>query len=160
MTDRAEDTPRPIDDIDLTSATPHFAVDLERPAPPADGTAERLARVERLLEADLAALGPSVVTASIADLTARLDALAARLDEVGARWEGAEEQLAGSLAARVEQRLDRLDARLDRLTRLVEAATEPEPEGMVSPTDAAIGRVSARLDELVDQFDALSRRLG
>lgn len=164
MTDGAELTSRTIGDIDLTGATPRFTVDLERQValadPPAAGgldtTTARLARIERLLEADLAALGPSVVTASIGEITARLDALSSEVDAVGGRWERAEERLAGQLAVRVEQRLDTIDARVDRLTRLVEAATEPEPEGATSPTDVALHGIQVRIDALATEVARLA----
>jgi outer membrane murein-binding lipoprotein Lpp len=165
VTDRAELTSRTIGDIDLTGATPRFTVELDRQVALADvpaevekldTTAARLARIERLLEADLAALGPSVVTASIGEITARLDSLSAEVDAVGGRWERAEERLAGQLGARVEQRLDAIDARVDRLTRLVEAATEPEPEGTTSPTEVALHGVQARIDALITEVARLA----
>lgn len=164
MVDRVELPSRTIGDIDLTGATPVFAVDLDRqaaiadPTPEAslDATAARLARVERLLEADLAALGPSVVTASIEEITNRLDSVARHVDAVSARWDDAERQLAAQLGAHLEGRLDGIDRRLDRLTRIVEAATEPEPEGTVSPTDAALAAVVARLDALTAEVSRLA----
>lgn len=168
MAEREDRTSRTIGDIDLR-ATPLLAVDLERQLitadPPqsledGDGIAARLARVEGLLEADLAALGPSVVTASIEQITARLESLATHVDAVGSRWERAEERLAVQLAVRVKERLDGMEARLDRLTRLVEAATEPVPPGTVTPTDAALREVLVTLGSLaadVAQLTAAAR---
>jgi hypothetical protein len=162
VTDSGELTSRTIGDIDLTGAAPIFSVDLDapllvaEPSParaepqpqPTDELEDRLARVERLLDADLAALGPAVVSASIAEITDRLDGLAARVDAVGARWDGAQGEVSSALDTGLEARLDRLDKRVARLTRLVEAATEPEPEGVLSPTEAALQTMALRIEQL------------
>lgn len=124
MGDGLDSAPRAVGEIDLTDAAGAEAVH------------ERLARVERLLDADLSSLGPSVVTASIGELLTRLDDLGARI--------GAVEAAVGAPAppaslALVEERLGLLDRRLDRLTRLVEAATEPLAED--APPDPALARI-------------------
>jgi hypothetical protein len=164
VADSEDLTSRTLGDIDLTGSTPLFAVDLERqvaiadPPPGSDegtGVAARLARVERLLEADLAALGPSVVTASIEEISTRLESLSSHVEVVGSRWERAEERLAVQLGVRVKERLDGLDQRVERLTRLVEAATEPEPEGTLTPTDVALRGILARLDSLTAEVARL-----
>jgi hypothetical protein len=164
VADGDDRTSRTLGDIDLTGKTPLFAVDLDRQVAIADpagsddpsSVAARLARVERLLEADLAALGRSVVTASIEEISARLSSLANHVDAVGNRWERAEERLGVQLSVRVKERMDGVDARLDRLTRLVEEATEPEPAGTLTPTDVAVRGILARLDTLTAEVARLA----
>ena len=152
MPDSLELNSRTIGDIDLRSSSAISTDDLERlladPPPADEALAARLARVERLLDADLSALGPSVVTAAIADLTTRLDELAAKVDQIGTRWDQEEEPLDETLAIRVARRLDGIDKRIDRLILLVEAATAPEPAPAPSPTEVAIGKVNARLAQI------------
>lgn len=147
------------DPFDVTSAPTDVRIDLTEPSPPA-GAEERLARVERLLEADLSSLGPSVVTASIGEVLARLDELGAR---VGAIEVIAPLSSDAPSLLHVEDRLDRLDRRLDRLTRLVEAATAPLEDG--EPSDPALARIeeaiaglTAVVRQLAEAVDAASSR--
>lgn len=155
---------RTIGDIDLTRAvagedppaTPVLVAEAADEPGEREPLQERLARVERLLEADLAALGPSVVTASIGELMARLDELAARIGEVDGRISTPSVLAPSGL----EDRLDRLDRRVDRLTLLVEAATAPLDES--TPADPALVRIEdaiAGLTTVVQQLVAIAERV-
>ena len=150
----AEFTSRTLGDIDLRAGSPTFGAPVATPVDPAID--ERLARVEKLLDADLDLLGPSVVTMSIDEITTRLDSLNSAVDTVGTRWDQIAEPLDDTLALRVSQRLDSVDKRVDRLTLLIEAATAPEPDGYVSPTDLALRGILARLDTLAAEVSRLS----
>lgn len=152
---------RTIGDIDLTGSsdvpTPSAGPVLTAEAPAGAALAdlqERLARVERLLEADLAVLGPSVVAASIDELLSRVDAVAARVDEVGHRLAAPSAAAVPAAGGRVldgggdldgvVRRLDSIDRRVDRLTLLVEAATAPLEEGEEGG-DPALRRIEQAL---------------
>lgn len=122
-------------------------IDLTDRAAPAT-VEERLARVERLLDADLASLGPSVVAASIEELGARIDEVAVRV-AAGGRLEAP-----ASSPTNVSDRLDLLDRRLDRLTRLVEAATAPLEDD--EPADPALRRI----EEAIVGLTVMVQQLG